>query len=88
MLVKLTEVLQVEPEDDRVGDKFNDDIARYIEHGNVEVARTPDLFHPVRITLVFILKKCKNGHVTQNRDEIADREYYKSGKQELFLMLE
>ena len=80
MLVKLTEILQVEPEDDRVRDKFSDGIARYIEHRNVEVAGTPDLFHPVRIILIFILKKCKNGHVSQNRDKIADREYYKSAK--------
>ena len=78
--MKLTEVLQVEPENDGVGDKFSDDIARYVEHGYVEVAGAPDSLHPVRTIRVFILKKCENGHVTQNRDKIADGEYYKSAE--------
>ena len=86
--MKLTKVLQVEPENDWVGDKFSDDIARYVEHGYVEVAGTPDSVHPVRTIRFFILKKCKYGHVTQDRDQIADREYNKSAKKELFLMLE
>lgn len=80
LLVKLTEVLQVEPENDQVGNEFSDDIARYVEHGYVEVAGAPDSLHPVRTIRVFILKKCKYGHVTQDRDQIADREYYKSAE--------